>query len=121
MGIEAKIDNIPPFLESRVLGSERAQITNTLETAISTGKYETMRWDNDTRSIILDGKSGEKRIIETAKVPPTERLKNGAIEVSKELDKPKINIYTTERQSSENRMNSLIKNAKDGPVIGAIL
>ena len=116
-----RIEKFETLTKQLVLGENRGKVESMGKELIKSGYSPDVVWNPQYRTMTFSNEKWEKRIIDTAKVPPTERLKNGAIEVSKELEKPKINIYTTERQSSENRMNSLIKNAKDGPVIGAIL
>ncbi len=116
-----RIEKFDILTKEIVLGENRGKVESMGKELIKSGYSPDVLWNPQDRTMTFTNEKWEKRIIDTAKVPPTERLKNGAIEVSKELEKPKINIYITERQSSENRMNSLIKNAKDGPVIGAIL
>ncbi len=78
--------NWPEIVETRgglVLGERRDEIRSLGERYIRDGYDESVVWDSQSRSLIFRGRDGEK-IIDTAPIPPQERITQAGISISRE-------------------------------------
>ena len=78
--------NWPEIVETRgglVLGERREEIKNLGEQYIRDGYNQSVVWDSQSRSLIFRGRDGEK-IIDTAPVPPQERIEQAGLSISRE-------------------------------------
>jgi hypothetical protein len=76
--------NIDAFAASKVLGTNRENIVSSMHQIGSTGKYDRMTWDGESRSVIFHGESGT-RILDTASIPPRERIMRNWLSISRDI------------------------------------
>ena len=115
-----------------ILEPNREKVTGRLESLVSTGDYKTMSWDRDTREIRLEAKDWSTRIIDTARIPPYERIMKNGLSIeqsipdetkeSREYKKQKIEVRDTRAKNEDEIWNfswklSQIQLDKDNPLI----
>jgi len=104
-----------------VLGENRGKVESIGKELIKSGYSPDVLWNPQDRTMTFTNEKWEKRNHRYSESTTNRTPKKWSNRGIKRTRKPKINIYTLEKQSSESRINNLIKNAKDGPVIGAII
>jgi len=84
-----------------VLGENREKIEYIGKELIKSGYSNNVIWNPQDRTMIFTNEKWEKRIIDTARIPPTQRIQNEAIELSSVLPEKKENPYTKVRKQEE--------------------
>ena len=107
-------------LNSRSLWADRDKIESLGNTLMEKGYKKEVEWDPRTRTITFENGKGEKRIIETTKNPPEEKIVSWAIEISKPLETPEKNPYTESRENAEANIKKTIDRAEKYPFVGAL-
>ena len=92
-------DNIDAFAASKVLGTDRERIVSNMHQIGSSGKYDRMTWDSESRSVIFHGESGT-RILDTANIPPRESIMRNGLYISREIS-PIVADPARERNESK--------------------
>jgi uncharacterized protein YoxC len=84
-----------------VLGENRDKIEFMGKELIKSWYSPDVVWNPQERSMTFVNKRWEKRIIDTARVPPTQRIQAESIELSSTLPEKKENPYTQAREQQE--------------------
>ena len=84
-----------------VLWENREKIESAWKELIKSGYSKDVVWNPQERTITFTNSKGEKRIIDTARVPPTQRIEDGAVEITSTLPEKRENPYIKTRQKQE--------------------
>ena len=76
-----------------------------------------MAWDPQTRRFVFENSLGEKRIIETARIPPQETIEKGILSLSQDIQIPEEKPETTERKKTEKEIDTNIQESIKGPTV----
>jgi hypothetical protein len=96
-----KIEEFSKLTSTLVLGENRGKVESIGKDLIKNGYSENVVWNPRDRTMIFVNEKWEKRIIDTASIPPTQRIQDGALELSMALPEKKNNPYTKVRESQE--------------------
>ncbi len=104
MGRQRPVD-WPGVTQELAFGSARGKIKDTGDKIVADGYNKEVIWDPQTRSLIFRGDKWEKAI-DTAYVPPRERIIRGNLSISREI--PTITPAQKEKQSLQWETSKLI-------------
>ena len=119
LGRERK-DDFKALTDSLVLGEDRAKIESAGNNLIDAGYNREVAWDPQTRRFVFENALGEKRIIETARIPPQETIEKGILSLSQDIQIPEEKPKTTERKKTEKTITNLVDEASKWPFVGAL-
>ena len=106
--------------DSLVLGEDRAKIESAGNNLIDRGYNREVAWNPQTRRFTFENALGEKRIIETARIPPQETIEKGILSLSQDIQIPPEKVETTERKKTEKTITNLVDEASKWPFVGAL-
>ena len=113
-------ENIDAFAASKVLGTNRENIVSNMHQIGSSGKYDRMTWDGESRSVIFHGESGT-RILDTASIPPRERIMRNGLSISRDITPVIETPEQKEQKTIEKSIQNQTKWLKENPYIWALL
>jgi hypothetical protein len=96
-----RIEKFEALTKQLVLGENRDKIESIGKELIKSGYSPDVKWNPQDRTMTFTNEKWEKRIIDTARIPPTQRIQNGAVELSSILPEKKENPYTKTREQQE--------------------
>ncbi len=101
-----------------VLWENREKVESAWKELIKSGYNKDVVWNPQERTITFINSKWEKRIIETARVPPMQRIEDGAVELTSTLPEKQENPHTKMREKQEQDILSSLDKWSRLPLIG---
>jgi hypothetical protein len=107
VNIRLTLERPVPFdrlTRSIVLWSGRDQIESRGRELISSGYSRQVAWDAGTRTITFTNNLWERRVLETARIPPRERIEKNGLSISRDI--PPVDTEWEKRSSLEEKQKN---------------
>ncbi|MBC7503351.1 hypothetical protein H7169_00055, partial [Candidatus Gracilibacteria bacterium] len=115
-----RIEDFSKLTSSLALGSARDTINDRGISLIKEGYSKSVTWDPRDRTISFQNDRGDTKVLETASIPPRERIVRNGLSISRDITQVVETLEQKNQKIIETSIQNGTKGLKENPYIGAL-